>query len=589
MAKVLRMVFFLLLLTEQMAWAEDWKVKSNQLAEDFTRSLAQLMPELGSSLGYSEFDKQGGCIVNNLEDRNLAFFRSWEARLQKDKLAIKDAELAIDVELLLSFVQRQIRGIELGLKYGEVPTAEVAKDVYKDLLALVNEQNAESRRQAAVDRLRAYVHGQGSCKPLIVAHQERIRRALKKDPKTPQLFPSKASIEKYLADSPTLLIGIKDLLVESGRKDWQDDFQKFQRQSSRYDHFLRKEILPKARSTSQLPLEIYEHELLEMGIDAKADTLIEKGLADYKLVYADFQKLAILIAKQRGLKADDPASVVAALKAEQMTQMEAVKSLYMEADRELSRIVQDHDLVSLPRRPLVIRLAEDAESTAAPVPHLTPPPLVNNKGERPEFVVPTSSKGKLPFDDFSFKAAALILTAHEGRPGHDLQFSSMLDQGVSIIRARYAFNSVNVEGWGLYAEDLVYPYLPLEAQFIALQSRLWRIARMFLDPQIQTGRIEAQRVVDLFTRELGVSKEMAQLEVNRYTFTSPGQAPSYYYGLLKLKDIRSKAENLQGKAFKLRCFNDSVVAVGLVPLELVVSRLVNATCSEPVKAGSVNP
>ena len=245
-------------------------------------------------------------------------------------------------------------------------------------------------------------------------------------------------------------------------------------------------------------------------------------------------------------------------------------------------VIQKNHLVTLPAKPLKIRLAGDAESAASPVPHLNPPPLVNNQGERPEFVVPTSSTGNLPYDDFSYKAAALVLTAHEGRPGHDLQFSSMLDNQVSIVRARYAFNSVNVEGWGLYAEDLVYPYLPLESQMVALQTRLWRIARMFLEPQIQLGKIQPERVIQLFTEELGVSREMAQLELNRYTFVKPGQAPTYYYGLLKLKGVRDAAIQALGKRFQLKCFNDAVLSVGLVPLEMVSKRLTSQlSCASP--------
>jgi hypothetical protein len=49
-------------------------------------------------------------------------------------------------------------------------------------------------------------------------------------------------------------------------------------------------------------------------------------------------------------------------------------------------------------------------------------------------------------------------------------------------RAIFAFNSVNVEGWGLYAEAEVKPYLPLDGQLAALQSRLARAARAILDP-----------------------------------------------------------------------------------------------------------
>ena len=66
---------------------------------------------------------------------------------------------------------------------------------------------------------------------------------------------------------------------------------------------------------------------------------------------------------------------------------------------------------------------------------------------------------------------------HEGRPGHELQFAQMVANGVSQARALYAFNSVNVEGWALYAEAEMLPYEPVEGQLIALQHRLLRQSR----------------------------------------------------------------------------------------------------------------
>jgi uncharacterized protein (DUF885 family) len=47
----------------------------------------------------------------------------------------------------------------------------------------------------------------------------------------------------------------------------------------------------------------------------------------------------------------------------------------------------------------------------------------------------------------------------------------MVENGVSQARALYAFNSVNVEGWALYAEAEMLPYEPVEGQLIALQHR----------------------------------------------------------------------------------------------------------------------
>lgn len=300
-------------------------------------------------------------------------------------------------------------------------------------------------------------------------------------------------------------------------------------------------------------------------------------------VFREFKAISDKVSKKLGIKANSPAEVIGHLKKKQITKPEEVKRLYEVADSELEQLIKSNSLVTLPKSPLKIRLADDAESKAFPVPHLQPPPLVNNRGQRPEFVVPTSTSGDLPFDDFSYKAAAIVLTAHEGRPGHDLQFSSMLDNGVSIIRARYAFNNVNVEGWGLYAEDLVYPYLPIESKLVALQTRLWRIARMFLDPQIQTGKIKGDRVYEVFS-DLGVSKEMAKLELDRYTFRDPGQAPSYYFGLLKLRKVREKAEKVLGTKFNLECFNDAVLQVGLLPIEKVETRLTNGLECTPQRS-----
>ena len=44
----------------------------------------------------------------------------------------------------------------------------------------------------------------------------------------------------------------------------------------------------------------------------------------------------------------------------------------------------------------------------------------------------------------------MTLTAHEARPGHEMQFAKIIEAGVSVARALFAFNSTNVEGWGLY-------------------------------------------------------------------------------------------------------------------------------------------
>ncbi|HEX3126558.1 MAG TPA: DUF885 family protein, partial [Thermoanaerobaculia bacterium] len=200
--------------------------------------------------------------------------------------------------------------------------------------------------------------------------------------------------------------------------------------------------------------------------------------------------------------------------------------------------------------------------------------LIGNKGEMGEFVLPLripgkQGQGKLALDDFTYDALSWALTAHEGRPGHELQMSAIVEKGVSKARAIFSFNSVNVEGWALYAEAEVKPYLPLDAQLAALQSRLQRAARAFLDPGLQSGKITREEATRVLREEVGLSEGMALQEVQRYTFLSPGQATSYFCGYNRLMELRAETERILGKKFDRQKYHDFILAQGLLPPSLL--------------------
>ena len=206
----------------------------------------------------------------------------------------------------------------------------------------------------------------------------------------------------------------------------------------------------------------------------------------------------------------------------------------------------------MPEREAVIRVATEAESTAIPAPHLSPPRLIGNTGEPAEFVLPLENPNAPPgtkMDDFTFDAITWTLIAHEARPGHELQFAKMVENGTSIPRVVFAFNSANVEGWALYAEAVMQQYLPTEGQMGSLQMRLMRAARAFLDPMINLGQIEPAAAQEFLMKEVGLSEPMAKQEVDRYSFLSPGQATSYFYGYQKQLALRARAEMALGARF----------------------------------------
>jgi len=238
----------------------------------------------------------------------------------------------------------------------------------------------------------------------------------------------------------------------------------------------------------------------------------------------------------------------------------------------LEEVIRREGIVTLPARPAVIRLASPAESAATPAPHIKPPRLIGNTGEPAEFVLPLENPNAPPgtrMDDFAFEAITWTLTAHEARPGHELQFAKMMENGVSVPRAVFAFNSANVEGWALYAEALVKQHLPLQGQVGTLQMRMMREARAFLDPMVNLGLIEPAAVQAFLMKEVGLSEPMAKQEVDRYTFGAPGQATSYFYGYQRHLAMRGKVEMLLGERFDAHAYHDFVLDQGLLPPELL--------------------
>jgi len=75
--------------------------------------------------------------------------------------------------------------------------------------------------------------------------------------------------------------------------------------------------------------------------------------------------------------------------------------------------------------------------------------------------------------------------------------------------------------------------------------------------------------MEVLTEEVVLSPAYARQEVDRYTFRSPGQATSYFYGYTKLMELRAETEITLGKKFNRLAFNDFVVGQGLLPPALL--------------------
>jgi uncharacterized protein (DUF885 family) len=282
--------------------------------------------------------------------------------------------------------------------------------------------------------------------------------------------------------------------------------------------------------------------------------------------------LAARIAAQQHLPSSDYRDVINTLKKDQLN-ADDIMPRYHQCLADIEAIIRREHLLTLPNRPAIIRLASAAETAQQPAPHMRPPPLLNNHKELGQFVLPAGTSGAhgtaLKYDDFTFAAATWTLTSHEARPGHELQFATMVEQGVSQARAIFAFNSTNVEGWGLYSEWFMLPYMPDEGKLVSLQFRLLRAARAFIDPELQAEKMTPQQAMDVLHRDVVLSKAFATEEVDRFTFRMPGQAVSYFDGYLRLREIRDAAQTAIGPRFNVQRFHDFILSQGMLPPALL--------------------
>ena len=541
-----------------------WVARSNQNAQLLIDFDTKYSPEEGSREGLKAFDELVFTMPADRVARERADLRNIEKEFERRLANEKDPFVRQDLEILIGVVKRQIRQSEVSEKTF-VPYMDVANTIYYGIKTLLDEQVTPERRSAALVRLRKYTGMATGFTPIVAQAEARWREKAK----TPGLLgPPKIEVEKDLGNTNTYIDGIGLLLEKYKIQGYEPALAKLREQLAAYDEFVRKEVMPKARTDFRLPPAVYALNLEGDGVDYTPAELERMAHQSFTEIQEQMQDIAARVAKERGLAQADYRSVVRELKKDQLKGDE-ILPFYEHRLTEIEDIVRRNNLVTLPARPAIIKLASAAETAEQPAPHMQPPPLLNNHGERGAFVLPLGTTGAngdaLQYDDFAFAAASWTLIAHEARPGHELQFDAMVEQGVSIARANYAFNSTNVEGWGLYSEWFMLPYMPDDGKLISLQFRLLRAARAFLDPELQEGKVTPEQAMQVLQNDVGLSKAFATEEVERFTFRSPGQAVSYFDGLTRLLEIRQAAEKAMGPKFDVLKFHNFILSQGLLP------------------------
>jgi uncharacterized protein (DUF885 family) len=231
-------------------------------------------------------------------------------------------------------------------------------------------------------------------------------------------------------------------------------------------------------------------------------------------------------------------------------------------DGELPRLIK-----TLPRLPYGIRevpaFSAPDNTTAYYMPGAGDGSLAGN------YYVNTYDLPSRPFYEIE------ALSLHEAVPGHHLQIALQMElPGLPAFRRLYCFTAF-VEGWALYSERLgleVGFYTDPYSDFGRLSYAMWRACRLVVDTGMHALGWTRQRAIDFMADNTSSTLLNITNEVDRY-IAWPAQALAYKLGEIKIRSLRSFAENALGGKFDLREFHDTILLAGALPLDLLEQRL----------------
>src|SRR5712672_2527926 len=164
------------------------------------------------------------------------------------------------------------------------------------------------------------------------------------------------------------------------------------------------------------------------------------------------------------------------------------------------------------------------------------------------------------------------LAYHEGVPGHHWQLSTAEElKGLPQFRKVLPFTAY-IEGWALYCEWLAkqvgwYDNDPF-GDLGRLRDELFRAVRLVVDTGIHAKHWTREQAIAYMRDKTGMGDKEVTSEIERY-IVMPGQACAYKVGMLKILQLRQRAENALGPKFNLKDFHDVVLSNGSLSLDLL--------------------
>ncbi|WOT04277.1 DUF885 domain-containing protein [Shewanella youngdeokensis] len=302
--------------------------------------------------------------------------------------------------------------------------------------------------------------------------------------------------------------------------------------------------------------------------DMTANEIHELGLAEVARIHSEMREIMKKVKFDGDLRAfftfmrDDPQFYHADTAAGRQAYLQEAKALINTMSGRLDDVFKVK-----PKASIIVKQVEAfREQSAGKAFYSNPSPDGNRPGTYYANLFDIKAMPKYQMEALAY---------HEGIPGHHMQIAIAQElEGVPKFR-KFGGYTAYIEGWGLYSE-----YFPKEmgmyadpySDFGRLAMELWRACRLVVDTGIHAKKWSREKSINYYVSNTPNAKSDAIKMVERH-IVMPSQATAYKIGMIKLLELRAKAQKSLGDKFDIRDFHTIVLKNGPLPLDVLESEI----------------
>ena len=546
-----------------------------QLATEYLAGYLAWRPQLGTSLGFHQYDGKVTDLSQASLQNELARLKSFDQRL-----AVLDTQPLTPAALYDYRILREILNFEGMDIYSRNPMT----------YASVLDVNIYIKRDFAPleDRVRSITAILNRAPNITAAAHANLAEILPR-PQVETAIDEASGAADFLGKD--LVEALKPLKNEKLMADFLAANQRAIQEMSNYAAFLKQEKLPKADQSYALGREKYS-KLVQYGemITLSPDQLLEIGLHELQRKQQVFADAARQIEP-----AKKPIEVFEAIQKDHPTPQSLIPDTAKDLDA-IRRFVIDRHIITLPS-PVRAQVAETPQYLRATsfASMDTPGPFETKATEAYYYVTPTEpdwtpQQKEEWLTAFNYYTTDIV-SIHEAYPGHYVQFLCLKASPatkVEKIFGSYAF----IEGWAHYAEQMMVdegfgnpstdPASRLTPQTSSsadqqLQAAKYRLAqtdeallrvcRLCVSIKMHCQGMTVDEATKFFQDNCYYDEKPAHQEAVRGAFD-----PEYLYytlGKLEILKLREDYRKQEGSTFSLEKFNNEMLRHGAPPIRLL--------------------